>query len=413
MLRTVQVFLLLSLISAGSAAAEVAAFKPTEARVATLVGEIDRVGRDPVDFVLAELGDADLIIFDEALHNAVEPWTFYGALVADPRFAAQARHVFIEVIPYNAQGAIDAYLEAPDDDPSLLWPALQSALETGWSYRTYVDFFAAVRRANARLPKDRRIRAIGVAPAAYWPLIATHEDFVRYRRDGFAPFDEGLYARILMHLDGFESGRKGIFLTNTRHAYTGLKRKDGSLFWNAGTYFRQRHPGKTRSVRFNAPFLEVKAAGSEKGPTLGSIAQGTQYGWTRADGGAWDAAFAKRGDKPVALSLSATAFGSAPYVGNQMLTAAAGQTLADVYDGVIHLKRIEDWRQSARETRLYTPAFRREVARRLRIVHPGAKLDQVLKDSGVATLAAYVALIAAPQAEAPLGPARALAPLAP
>jgi hypothetical protein len=384
-----------------------------EARVAALVAEIDGKGRDPVDFVLGELEGADLIVFDEGLHNAVEPWTFYGKLVADARFAARARTVFVEVIPYNAQGAIDAYLDAPSDDPSLLWPALWSALETGWSYRTYVDFFAAVRRANESLPRDRRIRVIGVAPAAYWPLVATHDDFVRYRRDGFAPFDEGLYARILMHLDGFESGHKGIFLTNTRHAYTGLKRKDGSFFWNAATYFRQRHPGKTRSIRFNAPFLEVKDAGSEKGPTLGSISRGAVFGWTRADGGAWDAAFARRGNKAVALPLAGTVFGAAPYVGNQMLTAAPGQTLADVYDAVIHLKRLEDWRQSARETRLYTPTFRREVMRRLKLMYPGEELNGVLKGAGVATVEAYVALIAGRQDEAPLGSAQALPPVSP
>lgn len=404
---------LLACLTAAAALADTPTFRPPEARVAELVAEIDRKGRDPVDFVLAEFGAADLIVFDEGLHNAVEPWAFYGKLVADARFAAQARYVFIEVIPYNAQGAIDAYLDAADDDPSLLWPALQAALETGWSYRTYVDFFAAVRRANESTSKDRRIRVIGVAPAAYWPLIATHEDYVRYRRDGFAPFDEGLYARILMHLDGFESGRKGIFLTNTRHAYTGLKRKDGNFFWNAGTYFRQRHPGKTRSIRFNAPFLEVKDAGSEKGPTLGSISKGAVYGWTRADGGAWDAAFALRGDKAVALPLVGTVFGTAPYLGNQMLSAAPGQTLADVYDAVIHLRRLEDWRQSARETRLYTPAFRREVARRLKLKHVESELDGVLKEAGVATVEAYVGLVGSRQDEVPLGPAQTLQPLAP
>ncbi len=220
-----------------------------------------------------------------------------------------------------------------------------------------------------------------------------------------------MYARIRMHLNEFDGSERGIFLTNTRHAYTGLKKPDGTYFWNAGTYLRQWHPGISLSIRFNAPFLEVTRKGSERGPTLGAVAKGTVYGWARANGGAWDMAFAQRGDAPVAISLDGTAFATTPYVGNQMLDAAPGQTMADVYDAVIHLKRLEDWHQTARAVQIYTEEFRNEVMRRLPLVYPGEELDNLIKSEGLSSLQELVEGIATEPPEAPLEEAQALPPV--
>ncbi|MEE2692906.1 MAG: hypothetical protein VX640_15335 [Pseudomonadota bacterium] len=398
-------------IMAAALFASAASAAPDASRVGTLAAEVEAKGRDPVDFVLAALESHELVVFDEGLHNAVEPWEFFSRLVADPRFPEKARYVFLEVLPYNQQRHIDAYLDAPKDDPSLLFPAFQNALATGWNYQTYYDFLSAARRANQALPAERRIRVIGVGPASYWSEIVSPEDFARYRRDGFAGYDHDMYARVLMHLSGFDGSARGVFLTNTRHAYTGLKKSDGGYFWNATTYFRQWHPGRVYSIRVNAPFLEVKKAGDEKGPTLGSMAAGVVYGWTRADGGAWDAAFAANGDRPVALSFAETSFGSAPYVGNSMLSAAPGQTMADVNDAVIHLRRLEDWRQTAKNGAMYTPAFRKELKRRLPFAHPGEELAKAMEAEGAKTVDAFIDAIAAPEPEAPLAPAQTLPPL--
>ena len=244
---------------------------PDPVRVATLAAEAEEEGRDPVEFVIAALDERDLIVFDEGLHNAVEPWEFYARLVADARFSDRAQFVFLEVVPFNQQKHIDAYLAASKNDPLLLWPAFQNALATGWNYQIYYDFLSAVWTANRSLPAEKRIKVIGVSPPTYWSEITSSEDYARYRRDGFAGYDHDMYARIVMHLADFDGSAKGIFLTNTRHAYTGLKKSDGGYFWNATTYFTQWRPGRAYSIRFNAPFLEVKKTGEEKGPTLGPM----------------------------------------------------------------------------------------------------------------------------------------------
>lgn len=381
---------------------------PDAAHVATLSAELKAKGQDPIAFVTDALKRAEIVIFDEGLHNAKEPWDFYNRLVADARFSAQAKFVFLEVVPYNLQRHLDAYLAAPTNKPALLYPALQDSLDTGWKFQTYVDFMSAVWTANQSLAKDQRIRVIGVSPPVYWPSIDTSDEFARYRRDGFAGYDHDMYARIKMHLKEFDGSARGIFLTNTRHVYTGLKKPDGGYFWNAGTYFRQWHPGHSVSIRFNAPFLEVKNAGSERGPTIGSMASGTVYGWTRADDGAWDAAFAANGNAPVAISFDGSSFGSAAYVGNQMLSAAPGQTMADVYDGIIHLKRLEEWQSSAQNGDMYTPAFKRELARRLPIIYSPDELQKRMKDEGVTTTKALIDKIAAAEPATPLPQAQGL-----
>ncbi len=384
---------------------------PDPARVAALAAELKEEGRDPVGFVIAALEDRDLIVFDEGLHSAVEPWEFYARLVSDPRFSSRARFVFLEAVPFNQQKHIDAYLAAPANDQSLLWPAFQNALATGWNYQIYYDFLSAVRTANRALPAEKRIRVIGVSPPSYWSEITSPEDYVRYRRDGYAGFDHDMYARALMHLGGFDGSAKGIFLTNTRHAYTGLKNAEDGYFWNAATYFSQWHPGRAYSIRFNAPFLEVKKAGEEKGPTVGSMAAGVVYGWTRADGGAWDAAFAANGGGEVAVAFEKTSFGAAPYVGNTMLSAAPGQTMADVNDAVIHLKPLESWRQTATNGAMYTPAFREELKRRLPFAYPGDELAKAMAREGAKTVDDFIDKIAAAEPEAPLAQAQALPPL--
>lgn len=381
---------------------------PDSTRVATLTAELKAKGQDPVAFVVDALQRAEVVIFDEGLHSAKEPWDFFNRLVADKRFSARARNVFLEVLPYNVQRHLDTYLASPTLKPALLYPALQDSLDTGWPFQTYADFMSAVWTANQSLPKDQRIRVIGVGPPVHWPSIDSPEEFARYRRDGFAGYDHDMYARIKMHLKEFDGSERGVFLTNTRHAYNGIKKADGSFFWNAGTYFRQWHPGHSISLRINAPFLEVKAAGTEKGPTLGSMATGTVYGWTRADSGAWDAAFAANGDAAVAIAFDGSSFGQATYVGNHMLTAAPGQTMSDAYDGVIHLKRLEGWHKSGLNGDFYTPAFKRELARRLPIIYPGDQLQKRIKDEGVATTSALIEKIAAPAPAVPLPESQAL-----
>ena len=71
------------------------------------------------------LDQHDLVIFDDAVHPAVEPFDFYRQLINDQTFQRHAPIIFLELIPSNKQRHIEAYLSAPSDDPRLLYPAFQ------------------------------------------------------------------------------------------------------------------------------------------------------------------------------------------------------------------------------------------------------------------------------------------------
>ena len=344
-------------------------------------------GREPVAFVFDQLERHDLVVLDDALHTLVEPFGFYQRLVREPGFRQRARFVFLEAVPLNQQGHIEAYLAAPTEDSRLLYPAFQNSLSgDGFPYATYFDVLRTIHEVNLSLPDSERIRVVAVGSPSYWSEIRTPRD-VEIFRQGLDAYDYTMYAMIRSTLgaDG-----KGIFLTNTRHAYQAIRHADGSLYWNATTYFHEREPGRAYSIRFHAPQLVIERVRDDTTGTR--TTQGLEridYRWDRMEGGAWDRAFRDYGEA-VAVPLEGTAFGEAPYVGNHMLDVVPGQTMADAYDAVIFLAPLEELHQTARVGSIYTPEFRVELARRLRLLHSEEDLAAMIAESGASDLAGYI-----------------------
>lgn len=344
-------------------------------------------GREPVAFVLDQLERHDLVVLDDALHTLVEPFEFYQRLVREPGFRQRARFVFLEAVPLNQQGHIEAYLAAPTEDPRLLYPAFQNSLSgDGFPYATYFDVLRTIHEVNRSLPDSERIRVVAVGSPSYWSEIRTPRD-VEIFRQGLDAYDYTMYAMIRSTLG---AGGKGIFLTNTRHAYQAIRHADGSLYWNATTYFHEREPGRAYSIRFHAPQLVIERVREDTTGTR--TTQGLEridYRWDRMEGGAWDRAFRDYG-QPVAVTLAGTAFGEAPYVGNHMLDVAPDQTMANAYDAVIFLAPLEELHQTARLGSIYTAEFRTELARRLALLHTEEDLAAMIAESGAADLAGYI-----------------------
>ena len=344
-------------------------------------------GREPVAFVFDQLERHDLVVLDDALHTLVEPFGFYQRLVREPGFRQRARFVFLEAVPHNQQGHIEAYLAAPTEDSRLLYPAFQNSLSgDGFPYATYFDVLRTIHEVNLSLPDSERIRVVAVGSPSYWSEIRTPRD-VEIFRQGLDAYDYTMYAMIRSTLgaDG-----KGIFLTNTRHAYQAIRHADGSLYWNATTYFHEREPGRAYSIRFHAPQLVIERVRDDTTGTR--TTQGLEridYRWDRMEGGAWDRAFRDYGEA-VAVPLEGTAFGEAPYIGNHMLDVVPGQTMADAYDAVIFLAPLEELHQTARVGSIYTPEFRLELARRLRLLHSEEDLAAMVAESGASDLAGYI-----------------------
>ncbi len=345
-------------------------------------------GREPIGFTLNKLDTFDLVIFDDALHNAAEPFDFYQELISRSEFVEKAGYIFVEIFSTDHQRYIDAYLNTAPEDTMLLLPVFQNDYSgTGWNARTYLDLLRTVYRVNRSLPETQRLKVIAVSNPFYWEAIKTPQDLEIARRS-LTGRDYFMYLMILRQLNNFEDARKGIFLTNTRHAYKGIRNRAGRFYWNTGTFFHQWHPGKTCSIRMHNLSLYITAEVPDDSITHKTTAgmERMRYSWVRVDSGNWDRAFRAYGNKPVAVPLAGTPFGQAPYIGNHMLDAAAGQTMFDAYDAVIFLAPIEELHQTATFDFIYTAAFRSELERRYRILYTPQQIRDKLAGQGVAGL---------------------------
>lgn len=382
-----------------------------DARLQPYIDALARHGREPVDFVLDKLNEYDLILFDDALHTAVEPFEFYQQLVQHPEFAEKARYVFFEVLPINEQPALDAYLSTYPEDKTLLYPAFQGG--TGWSNKTYFDLLHTIYQTNQSLPKEQRIRAIAVNNPTYWAEVDSREELDLIRDKAWLGRDYDMYRIILSYLDTFKAGEKGIFLTNTRHAYKGIKNEQGVYYWNTGTFFYQWHPGKTYAIRFHNVTLHIQR--EQQADTLRpKTSEGLEafvYKWARMEDGLWDSAFRERGNKPVALPLKNNVFGRASYVGNHMRDVAPGQRMYDAYDALIFLAPLERLRQTATVDFIYTEAFKKDLIRRHEILYTPEQLREQLQRYEVETLRELIEEIYVAEPEVVLPQAGELDPI--
>jgi hypothetical protein len=114
------------------------------------------------------------------------------------------------------------------------------------------------------------------------------------------------------------------------------------------------------------------------------------YSWIRMAGGLWDSAFEAIGNEPVAFPLEGNVFGAHPYVGNHMHKAAPGQTMADANDAIIFLAPLEELHNTATVDFIYTREFKRELARRYRMLYTPEQLDGMMERAGVSTLEALI-----------------------
>nr|WP_299342539.1 hypothetical protein [Allomuricauda sp.] len=346
---------------------------------------IHEYGENPVQFVQEKLNSHDLLIFDDALHNALEPFEFYGDLLDTDN--NKIDYVFIEVFGINTQHHIDAYLENEVKDQSLLLKVFQDSFSGyGWQYETYLDLLSTIWDINHS--KSKSIKAIAVDQPIYWEGIHTRRDYDVFLKS-LVGRDYFMYKTIVGTLDNFKSEKKGVFLTNTRHAYKQIRNKNGKLYWNCGTFFSQWHPKKTYSIRIHNATLSIKDRSSSKNDVTSDGLGRYTYEWIKMENGIWDEAFSLNDNAPVAFSMKDNVFGLANYIGNHMLNVEKNQTMYDAYDGLIFLKPLNALHFSAKTDFFYTDSFKTELERRLKILHE-EKLDAFLLENEVSSLRDYI-----------------------
>jgi hypothetical protein len=347
---------------------------------------IAQKGQAPAAFVRDKLQEVDLLICDDGMHPAVAPYEFLCEYLQQEPGSVDL--VFLEVVSIKAQSAIDAFMASDVKDTMLLAPVFQESFSYFWAYETYLHVLSTVWDINHRLPEEQQIRVVGVDQPIYWEGLHSREDYNIFQASLTAR-DNFLYRTIMKYMDYFQSGLKGIFMTNTRHAYKCIRMPGGTPYWNAGTFFHEWHPGKTYALRFHNMILNITA---RKDPGENASTQGMDrmvFTWERMDDGAWDAAFERNGNTPVAIPLKGNIFGRHPYRGNHMPDVKTGQTLVDAYDAVIFLKPLEDTKFAAEMDFFMTPDFKKELAHRVRVMN-GHRLEAFLAEQDCKTVEEYV-----------------------
>lgn len=350
---------------------------------------LSETGQKPVDFVNSTLNDYDLLVFDDALHLAKEPFDFYQTLIRDSLFKSKVKYIFIEVFSITSQSYIDDYFNSQVKDKKFLLPAFQNDYSGyGWRYKTYLDLLDTIWEVNNELLESEKIQIVCVDQPIYWEGIKTRKDYNLFQQSLVAR-DYFMYKIISQTLDNFKNGDKGIFLTNTRHAYKNIRDSNNELYWNTGTFLNQWHQDKTYSIRLHNVNLSIQ---SRLDNTINNSTEGLDkysYSWIRMENGIWDKAFEENGNVPVAFSLEENIFGEAKYVGNHMTNVAENQTLYDAYDGLIFLAPLEELHFSAKLDFIYTNSFKQELKRRIMLLQ-GEQLASFLKKNKVNSLDEFI-----------------------
>ena len=346
---------------------------------------IKEEGSEPISFVREMLKNYDLLIFDDALHAAVEPFEFYGEYLENNPYSVN--YIFLETTSVLSQVHIDSFLNHQEKDIALLIPVFQQDFNYGWRYETYLMLFSKIWDINQKLPVQDRIKIIGVDQPIYWEGLHTRKDYDLFQKTLISR-DYFMYKTILNYMGNFNSGKKGMFLTNTRHAYKGIRDRDGRFYWNAGTFFHQWHPKKTYAIRFHNMNLSIESVKNVAKSSTEGLDRFV-YKWVRMDKGLWDKAFARHGNKPVAIPFKGTIFGKHPYIGNHMINILEGQTMYDAYDALIFLKPLEKTMFSAKTNFFCTREFRKEIERRVKIIQ-GEELEGFLMKNNFKSLNEYI-----------------------
>nr|WP_288935155.1 hypothetical protein [uncultured Allomuricauda sp.] len=348
---------------------------------------LEQNGEEPIGFVNKKLNQFDLILFDDAIHSAVEPFDFYAELLESNK--NNIDFIFFEIIGINLQPYLDTFFESPIKDKNLLLKVFQNDFTGfGLRYETYYELLSIIWDINQTLPDKDKIKVVGVDQPIYWESIHTREGYDIFQKSLVAR-DYFMYKMILGYMSKLKKDKKGIFLTNTRHAYKHIKDLEGNLHWNCGTFFNQWHPTKTYSIRIHNAMLSIEANITKQEKVSTEGLEKYNVNWVKMDNGLWDEAFEINDNKPVAISLADNIFGNTQYIGNLMLNVEENQRMYDAYDALIFLKPLDNLYFSSKMDFIYTRTFKKELKRRIRILYRD-NMEAFLSENKAMTLEEFV-----------------------
>lgn len=351
---------------------------------------IHKFGTKPMDYVTNRLEKSDLLVFDDGFHSALEPFIFYEDMVKNKVISEKLDFIFIEVFHMDTQDNLDAYFAAPEKDFSLLHEVFQNDYSGyGWPYESYLNLLSVIWDIRQTPSLKNKLQVIAVSPPIYWKAIETRRDYDVFLKT-LDSRDYFMYHEINTSMENFKQGKKGVFLTNTRHAYKNIKNKEGETYWNTNTFFNHFNPGRTFSIRFHNLFLSIveKRVGEPSKNSAEGL-ENFEFNWVQAANGLWERAFLNNNQLPVGLGLKNNVFGKTPYLGNHALNMQKQTLMSDAYDGLIFLKPVEEMKKSERTAFFITEEFKKELKRRIEILE-GEGLSDFLKTNNAGSLEEWI-----------------------
>jgi hypothetical protein len=116
--------------------------------------------------LLAAFDQVDIVALGET-HLRKEDSDLRIALVRHPDFAKKVQWIVVEFASTTEQATFDRYIRGENVSKAQLaqvWKTITRTPNEVWDHPIYVDFFAAVRDVNSKLPAGARIRVLGGDP---------------------------------------------------------------------------------------------------------------------------------------------------------------------------------------------------------------------------------------------------------
>jgi hypothetical protein len=147
---------------------------------------------------IVKLFDTHRIVMLGEIHGCTQEWKLLNQLVAAPGFAERVNNIVMEFGNAGYQDVVDRYVagdSVPFEQVERAWQDTVGAF--GPASPVYGEFYAAVRAANRKLPKDRRIRILLGDPPMDWEqvLIAADREYIGL----FLPFRDEFYASVVRY----------------------------------------------------------------------------------------------------------------------------------------------------------------------------------------------------------------------
>ncbi len=334
--------------------------------VAEYVDYMQQKGMDPKEYIFEAFKKHDVVILGERDHRDTTQYEFILDLLADPRFAQEIGYVYTEVGVINQRENANRLIKgnfATHEDFYAAYIKFARDMDYSiWACYNNYQFVRGLYEINRRLPEDRKIT---------WGLTDVAWDWYKGTYDSGKGCDSLINEYALGHLEK-EMDRDHVMAENFRKMYLEQPKRNGKR--KALLITNQPHSVDFKKDTREGMYLKRWFGKNRVKIVLMNwydIYSEPEKGVLYADG-AWDAAFERRGCKPVAVDFKRSPFG-------KVIDSYYGRW-SDVADGMIFYTPFYKLKPVYGIPGLISADFIEEYRRRMRILTGWIVLDEELKE---------------------------------